>query len=39
VSVAPGRRVECWLHGPEGEIPAGDTAALEREELAVADEA
>jgi peptide/nickel transport system ATP-binding protein len=33
------RRVQCWLHGPESEIPPGEGAELEREELAVADEA
>ena len=34
-----GRRVLCWLHGPEQHIPAGGTTGLEREEIAVADEA
>ncbi len=34
-----GRRVLCWLHGPEQAIPAGGEMALEREEIAVADEA
>jgi peptide/nickel transport system ATP-binding protein len=34
-----GRRVLCWLHGPEPQIPAGGRSALEREEIAVADEA
>jgi len=33
------RRVECWLHGPEEEIPRGATRPLEHEELPVADEA
>jgi peptide/nickel transport system ATP-binding protein len=33
------RRVECWLHGPEERIPDGGTVALEREEIAVAEEA
>jgi peptide/nickel transport system ATP-binding protein len=33
------RRVLCWLHGPEDEIPLGGTLSLEREEIAVADEA
>jgi hypothetical protein len=33
------RRVECWLHGPEEQIPEGTTAPLERERIAVADEA
>jgi peptide/nickel transport system ATP-binding protein len=35
----PGRRVQCWLHGPESEIPPGETAELERTEPAYADEA
>ena len=41
VDVAPGpdRRVQCWLHGPEEEIPPGEAAGLERKEIAVADEA
>lgn len=34
-----GQRVLCWLHGPEEELPAGGTAPLEREEIAVAEEA
>jgi oligopeptide/dipeptide ABC transporter ATP-binding protein len=34
-----GRRVECWLHGPEEEIPSGTTRPMEREQLAIADEA
>ena len=33
------RRVLCWLHGPEEQIPEGGTSELEREEIAVADEA
>jgi len=33
------RRVSCWLHGPEEEIPEGGTSELEREEIAVAEEA
>jgi peptide/nickel transport system ATP-binding protein len=33
------RRVQCWLHGPENEIPEGGMSELEREELGVADEA
>jgi peptide/nickel transport system ATP-binding protein len=33
------RRVECWLHGPEEEIPSGATRPLEREAISVADEA
>ena len=34
-----GRRVLCWLHGPEQAIPEGGSTALEREEIAVAEEA
>ena len=35
----PGRRVSCWLYGPTYEIPEGGTEPLERQEIAVADEA
>jgi peptide/nickel transport system ATP-binding protein len=34
-----GRRVLCWLHGPEQGIPPGGTERLERAEIAVAEEA
>lgn len=34
-----GQRVLCWLHGPESEIPPGGRKPLEREEIAVAEEA
>jgi peptide/nickel transport system ATP-binding protein len=34
-----GRRVQCWLHGPEELIPIEGRLELEREEIAVADEA
>ena len=34
-----GRRVLCWLHGPEERLPEGGAAPLEREEIAVAEEA
>jgi peptide/nickel transport system ATP-binding protein len=34
-----GRRVLCWLHGPAGEVPEDGWAQLEREEIAVAEEA
>ncbi|CAN5530654.1 ABC transporter ATP-binding protein [soil metagenome] len=34
-----GRVVECWLHGPEGRIPEGGKEPLEREEIALAEEA
>ena len=37
--VEAGVDVECWLHGPDEEIPAGGTAQLEREEIDVAEEA
>ena len=39
VSIDGARRVECWLHGPEQEIPPGAAEPLEREEISVADEA
>jgi peptide/nickel transport system ATP-binding protein len=34
-----GRRVLCWLHGPETDVPDGGMAALERETIATAEEA
>ena len=34
-----GGRVECWLIGPESEIPAGGKQPLKQQELTVADEA
>jgi peptide/nickel transport system ATP-binding protein len=36
---APDRRVLCWLHGPDDAIPPGGTEKLERERIAVAEEA
>ncbi len=39
VNLADARRVSCWLHGPYEDIPAGGTSGLEREEIAVAEEA
>jgi len=33
------RRVSCWLHGPVDEIPEDGTIPLEREQIAVAEEA
>ena len=39
ISIAAGHVTECWLHGPEDEIPAGGERPLEREEIAVAEEA
>jgi peptide/nickel transport system ATP-binding protein len=37
--VGEGRRVLCWLHGPENAIPDGGTRTLVRERIGVADEA
>ena len=34
-----GGRVECWLAGPDDQIPAGGKQPLKQEELTVADEA
>jgi peptide/nickel transport system ATP-binding protein len=34
-----GGRVECWLAGPEDQIPSGGKQPLKQEELTVADEA
>jgi peptide/nickel transport system ATP-binding protein len=34
-----GGRVECWLVGPDDQIPSGGKQALKQEELTVADEA
>ena len=39
VSLADARRVSCWLHGPDEDVPAGGMSGLEREEIAVAEEA
>jgi peptide/nickel transport system ATP-binding protein len=39
VSVGEGHVTECWLHGPEDRVPAGGEQPLEREEIAVAEEA
>jgi oligopeptide/dipeptide ABC transporter ATP-binding protein len=39
VTAETGQRVMCWLHGPEEQIPPGGTEPLEREEIALADEA
>ncbi|HET6815968.1 MAG TPA: ABC transporter ATP-binding protein [Mycobacteriales bacterium] len=33
------QQVDCWLHGPEDEIPPGGTQPLPREAIGVADEA
>jgi peptide/nickel transport system ATP-binding protein len=37
--LSAGRRVLCWLHGPEDRIPPGGTERLERQAIGVADEA
>jgi peptide/nickel transport system ATP-binding protein len=39
VRLDDGRRVLCWLHGPHEQIPAGGEEKLEREAIAVAEEA
>jgi peptide/nickel transport system ATP-binding protein len=39
VRAATGQRVRCWLHGPEEEIPPGAEEPLEREAIAIAEEA
>jgi peptide/nickel transport system ATP-binding protein len=39
VRLDDGRRVQCWLHGPETAVPEGGRTPLEREEIAVAEEA
>ena len=33
------QRVDCWLHGPDDQIPQGGTQPLQREAIGVADEA
>jgi peptide/nickel transport system ATP-binding protein len=37
--LSDGRRVFCWLHGPDEQIPSGGREELERAEIGVADEA
>jgi peptide/nickel transport system ATP-binding protein len=39
VRTGGGQRVSCWLHGPEDQIPPDGTQPLEREEIAIAEEA
>jgi peptide/nickel transport system ATP-binding protein len=39
VEVANAHVTECWLHGPKDEIPPDGERPLEREEIAVAEEA
>jgi peptide/nickel transport system ATP-binding protein len=34
-----GHRVSCWLHGPQSELPPGGEEQLEREKIAIAEEA
>ena len=38
-AVGAEQRTECWLHGPADQIPEGGTEPLEREEIALAEEA
>ncbi|MFW6203597.1 MAG: ABC transporter ATP-binding protein [Actinomycetota bacterium] len=38
-AMAGAQRVECWLHGPDDQIPTGGREPLTREEITVADEA
>ncbi len=39
VETSAGHVTECWLHGPRDEIPPGGERPLERQEIAVAEEA
>jgi oligopeptide/dipeptide ABC transporter ATP-binding protein len=39
VAVAEAHVTECWLHGPEDEVPPGGDRPLERGEIAIAEEA
>jgi peptide/nickel transport system ATP-binding protein len=39
VRTEAGHRVECWLHGPDDQIPDGGRERLEQEEIDVAEEA
>jgi peptide/nickel transport system ATP-binding protein len=39
VTAASGQQVRCWLHGPEEEIPSGGERPLDRERIALAEEA
>ncbi len=39
VRTEAGHRVECWLHGPDDQIPDGGREPLEQEEIDVAEEA
>jgi hypothetical protein len=33
------QKVDCWLHGPDDQIPPGGREPMEREAIGVADEA
>ncbi len=39
VEIRPSHLAECWLHGPQDEIPPDGRRPLEREEIGIADEA
>ena len=39
VAPEPGRRVLCWLHGPFDQLPEAGEEKIERERIAVSDEA
>jgi hypothetical protein len=39
VGLPSGQRVLCWLHGPEEQIPEDGTEPIERQQVAVAEEA
>ena len=39
IALGDTRRVSCWLHGPNDEIPRGGSSTLERDAIAVAEEA
>jgi len=39
VEIRRGHLAECWLHGPEDEIPPDGNRPLVREEIGIADEA
>jgi oligopeptide/dipeptide ABC transporter ATP-binding protein len=39
VELRPSHLAECWIHGPQDEIPPDGRRPLEREEIGIADEA
>ena len=39
IEIRPSHLAECWLHGPQEEIPPDGRRPLEREEIGIADEA